>query len=111
MSEIGKGEKGKREGMERVERHADPEWRLAADIAVLEAARCRKTLTTDDVVTRIPKNFTTHNMKALGPVMRSAASQGIIEQSSERPKKCATRPNNHCRPLTVWSSLLYSADP
>jgi len=102
------GEEGKSVGMARAINHANPAWVLAASKAVVAAAREKRTLTTDDVVTRIDANTTTHELRALGPVMRRAAIDGVIEKALQLPIKCATRPSNHRRPLTVWKSLIFN---
>jgi hypothetical protein len=107
MTTIDDGEKGKAGGMNRAERGANPKWKLAAAIAVADAAKQLPKLTTDDVLTFIDPNVCTHEMRALGPVMRNAAKDGWIVQAYELPKKCATRPSNHRRPLTVWKSLVF----
>jgi hypothetical protein len=41
---------GMADGMARAEEHADEHWKLAAQMAVMEAAQTLEMLTTDDVV-------------------------------------------------------------
>ena len=101
------GDRGKHEGMARVERATNPAWRRAADAAVIEAARWLPRFTTDDVLMMMPDNVTTRDMRALGPVMTAAMRDGVIEKALILPVNCATRANNHSRPLQVWKSLLY----
>jgi hypothetical protein len=101
------GDDGKREGMERVRRHCDPVWRRHADAAVIEAARLYPKLTTDDIVVMIPDHVRTHENRALGPVMQEAAKNGVIAKDMMPNVNCATRKNNHSRPLQVWRSLIY----
>lgn len=102
------GEDGKKKGMGRAERHANPAWWLAAEQAVVKVAKLKPKLTTDDIITEMTGSGTsTHEMRALGPLMRNAAADGVIEKALELPVKCATRPNNHRRPLTVWKSRIF----
>lgn len=100
------GKAGKAEGMGRAERHANPAWMLAAEQAVLEAARELSTITADDVMRRIPPDVDTHEKRALGPVMMKAAKAGIIEKAIALPRN-STRPNQHSAPITVWKSNVY----
>jgi hypothetical protein len=102
------GEEGKRLGMARAQASANPAWMAAAAKAVAEAAKQFSTLTTDHVISLIDPSIKTHEMRAMGPVMRSAAKDGLIEKAMyEPPRKCATRPSNHRRPLQVWKSLIF----
>jgi hypothetical protein len=103
----GIGDDGKRDGMDRARRHCDPIWRRYADEAVIKAARHLTSLTTDDVVRLIPDNIRTHENRALGPVMQAAAKDGVIEKDRKPNVNCATRKNNHSRPLQVWRSLIF----
>ena len=97
----------KEDGMARAARNANPLWRAEADRAVLRAARTLPQLTTDDVISLMNPNVSTHENRALGPVMRDAAKANWIEKSTKPNVNCATRKNNHSRPLQVWRSLLY----
>jgi hypothetical protein len=107
---MGKGDDGKHEGMARAERAANPVWTRAAMEATLEAAKILPKLTTDDVLLMIDPSVSTHEMRALGPVMQNAAREGWIEKAQTLPVNCATRPSNHSRPLQVWRSLVYRGD-
>jgi hypothetical protein len=101
------GDDGKAEGMGRAERCANPAWKVEATRAVVQAAQLYPTLTTDDVVLLIPPNIRTHENRALGPIMKNCAREGWIEKDTAPNVNCATRPNNHSRPLQVWRSLLF----
>jgi hypothetical protein len=100
---------GKKDGMARVEEHADKDWKEAAENAVVEAALASPLLTSDDVMIRIDPGVETHELRALGSVMLRAAKNGWIEKAPLPPVNCA-RPSRHCAPLTVWKSLLFRSD-
>jgi hypothetical protein len=100
---------GKSDGMGRAERAADPEWWAAACAAVVSVARSMRSLTTDDVLEAIDPSVSTHEMRALGPVMTAAARDGVIVKSRQMPRMCS-RPTNHQRPLQVWSSLIFKGE-
>jgi len=97
----------KDEAMNRVDKHADAVWKLAALHAVAEAARTLSEFTTDAVVPLINPNATTHDLRALGPVMTRAAKLGWIEKS---PMPFIPTPRRHMAPLQVWRSLLFGDD-
>ena len=96
----------KRDAMDRVEEHADEDWKQAAARAVWNAALVLPTLTTNDVHIRIDPNVVTHELRALGPVIRNAVRDGWIEKAQILPIIC-NRPSRHAAPLTVWKSLIY----
>lgn len=100
------GELGKREGMARAKRAADPIWTFCATIAVFHAARENKWLTIDSVHAGIPFWITTHELRALGPIMLDAARRGWIMKSSILPVN-TERGSRHAAPVTVWRSLIY----
>lgn len=99
---------GKEDGMGRVDENADVDWKAVADAAALEAARTHPEITTDDVVRLIPPTVTTHNLKALGPVMRRASRAGWIRPADKPGRPCA-RGARHASRLMVWTSLVYQA--
>jgi hypothetical protein len=101
-----KGEMGKLVGMARAAQHANPAWMAAAYRAAVEAARELVVLTTDDVWSRMDPAVKTHEHRAMGPIMKNAAKDGVIVKAIELPKNCA-RPSRHKAPLTVWKSLIY----
>jgi hypothetical protein len=102
------GSKGKRDGMGRAERHADPEWLRVMLISALEVAKRKPYFTTDDLekwrLAHYP-NHTTHEHRALGPVMIEAAKQEICEKTGDwiesNQKVC------HRRPMRIWWSKVY----
>lgn len=98
----------KAEAMARVEEHADTSWKAAARQAVLNAARELPRFTSDDVMDRIGGEVSTHELRALGPVMLAAAKCGWIAKVD-----CAAVPSRrtslHASPRTVWRSLIVVA--
>ena len=103
------GQDGKDDGMRRVDAHANEAWKMAADIATVTAALALPKLTADDVHKRINPNVYTHDLRALGPVMKRAARNGWIEKAPE-PGRETMRPSSHRRPLQVWNSLIYKGE-
>jgi hypothetical protein len=99
---------GKADGMGRADDHADVDWKTAADDALVEAARTRREITTDDVMRLIDPRAETHDLRALGPVMRRGAQLGLIEPANTIGRPCA-RGARHASRLMVWRSLIYEA--
>lgn len=99
--------------IKRAERHSDPHWygiavRIVRLIAHYTDPRT-KTLTADDVWEMlehpiIAATFSTHDPRALGPVMQEAVRNGWIAATDKVVK--SKRRVNHGRKITVWRSLL-----
>jgi hypothetical protein len=86
-------------------RNAAGEWKRAARIAVKSIARETSEFTTREVRARLSQyGVSTHEDRALGAIMRSAAKQGVIEKT-DRTVKSGER-INHNRDLRVWRSLI-----
>lgn len=102
------GEFGKRDGMDRAERHADPEWKRVMLICALEVARRKPFFSTDDIeawrLVNFP-NHTTHEHRALGPIMREAAKLEYCVKTLDWVE--SGQKVNHRRPMRVWFSLVY----
>lgn len=102
-------ELGKRlrdEAMDEVEGGADPDWLRAAHQCVRNAARQFPMITTDHVFALLdPLPVTTRDTRAIGPVMKQAGSDGVL-QATERFEPCR-RGKRHASPLRVWLSLIY----
>jgi len=92
------------EAMERVEKHASPEWKAAAQAAVFKAATELEFLTSEDVIRRIDPKAKTHTLKALGPTMKSAAKDGWIVKAN----KVVPALRRRMTPINVWKSLIYA---
>lgn len=107
MDEISEGEALKRAGMEQVDDNADPDWKEAMFAIVVEVAKRKIWFTTDDVFALAEERGipTTHDRRAMGPVMMRVAKHRIAKKS-RRPFRNSKRPDLHCTPLQVWASLL-----
>ncbi len=94
------------EAIQRVDRCADSALKLAAWEAILEAARSKESLTTDDVVREIDSSMCNgQEMRMLGPMMLRAAREKFIEKTSNRVESSMV--SNHGREKTVWRSLIF----
>lgn len=91
--------------MQEVEDNANALWKAEAAAAVVKAASSLRYLTSDDVIVLIPDNVRTHELRAMGPVMKNAAREGIIVKSAQ-PGRNSARRSLHASPRTVWESCL-----
>lgn len=66
------------DALRRVEEHADDDWKGAAAVALQQLAATGREFTSDDVRDAIPDHITTHEMRALGPVMKAGIRDGLI---------------------------------
>lgn len=95
------------DALQRVDEHADPDWRDLAYRCVLAVARRLEHFTTDEVIDELSKHpdVTTHEPRALGPVMMRAARENIIAATDRFVKSNAV--SRHRAPKQVWRSLVY----
>jgi hypothetical protein len=100
------------EAIQRVEENADSEWFLFALMSLCRVAKQKPDLTTDDVddyMKQISLEMTgppptTHEPRAMGPVMTRGAKYGWIERTNaDRNSK---NRKSHDRPKRVWRSLI-----
>lgn len=84
----------------RVDEHADPAWRETALAAVSRLAAAGQPFTTDDVVRALPATVSTHDPRALGPVMLRAARMGIVAPMDQYRNSESTV--CHGRPKRLW---------
>ena len=106
------GEGGKRDGMDRAKRHSDPEWYRCMLICAQEVARNRPFFTTDEVVklkVYLFPNATTHEQRAIGPLMKDVAKLGYCVRTGDWHE--SSQAQNHRRPQRMWSSLIYRGPP
>lgn len=69
------------EAIARVEQHADEDWMMFARAALWKRAQSQTDFTTDDIMEDISlHNVTTHDARALGPVVRRALRSGTISE-------------------------------
>ena len=92
------------DALRQVTDHADPEWFYHALHVIWCLAIARDDFTTDDVWAEIGHAHSTHEPRALGAVMKRAASLGYVEATDRyRP---SARAACHARPVRVWASLI-----
>jgi hypothetical protein len=98
------GAQARDEAMERADRHANQEWRRVAALAIRRVAALGVPFTADEVWAVLERTgFSTHDRRALGPLMKAAVSDGLIQPTGAfRPTR---RPTNHCRPLRVYEPV------
>jgi hypothetical protein len=92
--------------------HANDEWKDAMANVVYYVATIMREFTSDDVRQETAKRMkadpdfpVTHNLSALGPVMRRAEADGwIVGTTNFIPSRVVTR---HSAPIKIWRSLIY----
>jgi hypothetical protein len=101
------GATGKRNDMDRAERHADPAWWAFMLAAGIEVARRKPRFNTDDMerIRQHRQGPRTHENRALGPLMRELQKQGVCEPTEDWVE--SSQRGNHRRPMRVWHSLIY----
>ena len=102
------GKDGKRDGMGRAERHADPYWWSCMLEAGREAALRKPYLYTDDIVRWCKEhhpNASTHEPRAIGPLMRELCRTEVILPTQDWVQ--STQAQCHRRPMQVWFSLSF----
>ena len=95
------GEFGKHEGMARAERGADPQWKIFMYSLAIELFRWMPTLTTDQLEKERSRRHgpTTPEKRALGPLMRELATQGVCQKLEDWVE--ATEASCHRRPKPI----------
>lgn len=89
-----------------VNEHADPDWKEAAYDAVVATAYARARFTADDIYDRLDGSVSTHEPRALGPVMLRAVRSGLIAKANVASIPSRRR-SLHASPRTVWDSLIH----
>ncbi len=97
--------KAKTEAMAQVEAHARVEWKDAALEAVRAAALASPSFIVDEVWPHLDDDVQTHELRAMGPVMRRAATLGYIAPTDRY--RLSSRISAHKNPRRVWRSLIY----
>lgn len=100
------------EAIARADSNANREWKTEVLDLLFEVCKTHEFLTIDDLRERIlraikedPDFPTTHNLSALGPIMRRGAKMGWMEGTeASQPSRVVT---THSRPQRVWKSKLY----
>ena len=103
------GDAKRDEAMARVERNAAERWKTAAYAVGKVCARFRPSFTSEDVLIALEaEGFTTHENRALGPVMRRLVLEGVIEKfEPDQFEKCK-RPSRNSGVTRRWRSRIYS---
>lgn len=92
--------------LERVEAHADAEWKQAALEAVRLCARQMPEFTTDQIWKVLDRtDYGTHEPRAMGAIMRQAVGLGWVKPTNQY--RTSDRPECHKRPVKVWDSMLW----
>lgn len=92
----------KAQSIDKVEDHADDEWKALARQAVLTVAKQRHEFCTDDIWREL--GVKPAEPRAMGAVMRHAARSGLCEKTNRVTDSAI--PSCHRRPVAVWRSLL-----
>lgn len=92
--------------IERVDKHADSDWKVLALETVKAVAQRFAEFSTDLVLAELANSpIRTHELRALGPVMLSARRAGYIEPTDRfENSNSVTR---HKAPKRIWKSQLY----
>jgi hypothetical protein len=104
----GEGKRGKQEGMDRAEKHADPYWWACMLETCRAVALAKPFFFTDDLQALMRKrhpNATTHEMRAMGPIMREVYKLGYALPTPDWVE--SSQKQNHRGPKRVWYSLIY----
>lgn len=93
--------------MRQVKEHADQDWKTEAARIVRYLAETREEFTTDAVWFLLDgfTDVSTHEPRAMGPIMSNAARHHLIRATDRTTK--SVRVVNHMRPIQVWRSLIY----
>jgi len=92
------------EAMGRAEDYAHEEWKEVALEAVYQAALVNEKFIVDEVWRYMPSGVSTHDLRAMGPVMRRAIKAGWICSTDEYIN--SSRVTAHKNPRRIWRSLL-----
>lgn len=103
------GEAAATAAIQQVAEAADEDWMQAAMEAVERAARKYPLFTTDHVWSELKTGCSTHERRAMGAVMRLAATAGVCRITDHTIK--SGRVTCHRRPLRVWRSLYFGETP
>ncbi len=88
------------EALERVDEHADEDWKAhASDVIAMTAADLDE-FTAEDVWARLDPALSTHEPRALGALMKRAAAAGVIVATDQW--RVSSRTACHNRPMRVW---------
>lgn len=96
------------DAMQRVDEHANVNWKAVIDTCIIAAAQKKAEITSDDVLAEweaILDRPMTHTLAAIGPAMKRAAQDGVLSRTNR--VKRSERAVKHGIRHTVWSSNIY----
>lgn len=97
------------QAIKRAEENANDEWKRCCQLCLHQLCLDVPSFTADDLSERMERQFPgveTHDKRAAGAVMRTAARNGWCKKSGQYDT--CKRANQHSCPKTEWLSLLYS---
>lgn len=97
------------EAIDRVEEHANPDWKEVAYVTALGVARVKRFFTSEDVWDALSGDVCTHEPRAMGAVMRRLRKEQFVQPTDQFIT--STSPLGHGRPSRVWRSLLDGETP
>ena len=96
--------KARDEAMGRAEDYAHEEWKEVALEAVYQAALVNEKFIVDEVWGYLPEGVTTHDLRAMGPVMKRLQRAKVIEPPDEY--RGSNKVTAHKVPRVGWRSLV-----
>jgi hypothetical protein len=97
--------------IDQVEQNANPDWLDAACAVAVSIAREYQEFTSVEVEERMRlrhPTITTHEARAMGPVMKWCEHNRIAKQTGETVRD--PRPHCHQQYKTVWESLIFQSN-
>lgn len=95
----------KREGMTRVEEHANDDFKVIGAQLLRDLARQKGSVTSNDLWELLDqRGITTHDNRAMGALFLRAAREGLLVKTSETVP--STRKSRHAGDVRVWRSLV-----
>lgn len=95
--------------LKRVEAAASPEFKDQARQVLRVIATHQSELTSEDVLDAM--EATTHDNRAMGPIMRWGVTQGLITKTDPERFVPSSHPDRHNADLRVWRSLIHQEVP
>lgn len=93
------------EAIQRVNAHADPDWKDTAYATGYRIASCQESLLSEDIWQALSdQGVHTHEPRAMGAVMRRLHADKVIQPTDQFVK--SPSPLGHGRPSRIWKSLL-----
>lgn len=95
------------EAVDRVDRNANIEWKIKAYEVGKRIARDNRILISEEIWDALAvEGVTTHEPRAMGPVMKRLQADKIIEPTGDF--MISPSPLGHGRPSRVWWSLIWT---